>query len=422
MTRVQTKAKPARRRSTQRFDVARVRQDFPILSQLVRGKPLVYLDNSATSQKPRSVIETLDRYYTTQNANVHRGVHFLSEAATTAYERARASVQRFINARDSAEIIFVRGTTEGINLVASTLGRSRVQPGDEIVISAMEHHSNIVPWQIVCETQGASLRVIPMDDDGNLLLDEYRRMLNARTKLVAVTHISNALGTINPAAEMVRLAHEHGIPVLLDGAQAVPHQPVDVQELDCDFYAFSGHKMFGPTGIGVLYGKAELLNALPPYQGGGDMIRSVTFEHTEYAPIPAKFEAGTPDIAGALGLEAAIEYLDGLNWEQLQAHEAGLLRYANEGLSSIPGVELVGQAQEKASVVSFIVDGIHPHDVATIADREGVALRAGHHCAQPVMTRFGIPATVRASFAFYNTLEEIDVLLGAISHARELLG
>ena len=404
------------------FDVSRVREDFPILRELVNGKPLVYLDNSATSQKPRSVVDALERYYRSQNANVHRGVHHLSERATIAYENARNSVQRFINAGDPAEIVFVRGTTEAINLVASSFGRARLRPGDEVVISAMEHHSNIVPWQMICESQGASLRVIPMDDEGNLLLDQYEAMLSPRVRLVAITHISNALGTINPVRKMVSLAHMHGVPVLIDGAQAVPHQRVDVRDLDCDFYAFSGHKMFGPTGIGVLYGKAELLDAMPPYQGGGDMIRSVSFEHTDYAPLPAKFEAGTPHIAGALGLQAAIEYLEALDWALVSAHETGLLRYATDALGSVPGVELVGRAREKASVVSFVVRGVHPHDVATIADREGVALRAGHHCAQPVMSWFGLPATVRASFAFYNTLEEVDVLVGAVQRARELLG
>ncbi|MBI4501770.1 MAG: cysteine desulfurase [Gemmatimonadetes bacterium] len=405
-----------------RFDVARVREDFPILQRLVNGRPLVYLDNAATSQKPRTVIEALNRYYSMENANVHRGVHYLSEQATAAYERARRRVQRFLHARDSSEIIFVRGTTEAINLVANTYGRSRVRPGDEIVVSAMEHPSYIVPWQMLCEAQGGRLRVIPMNDAGDLLLDEYERLLNPRVRLVAVTHVSNALGTMNPVKEMIAVAHARGIPVLLDGAQAAPHREVDVQALDCDFYTFSGHKTFGPTGIGILYGKAALLEEMPPFQGGGDMIRSVTFERTEYAPIPAKFEAGTPSIADAIGLEAAIDYLERLDRPLMEAHEAELLRHATEALAPIPGLRMIGAAREKTGLVSFVLDGIHAHDVGTIADRDGIALRAGHHCAQPVMERFGVPATARASFAFYNTHEEIDALVAAVHRARQIFG
>ncbi len=402
------------------FDVARIRRDFPILERRVNGHPLVYLDNAATSQKPRAVIEALDRYYRMENANIHRGVHFLSEHATAAYDRARERVQRFLNAASSAEVVFVRGTTEAINLVAHTFGRSRVREGDEIIVSALEHHSNIVPWQMLCESQGARLRVIPMDDTGTLDLDAYRRLLGPRTRLVAVTHISNALGTVNPVKEMIRTAHEAGVPVLVDGAQAAPHGRVDVRDLDCDFYAFSGHKVYGPTGVGILYAKAAHLEAMPPFHGGGDMIRSVTFEKTEYAPIPAKFEAGTPYIAGAIGLEAALEYVDGIGWAAIQGRERLLLERAVDLLGRIPGVRLVGTAHDHAAVVSFVLEGVHPHDVGTIADREGIALRAGHHCAQPVMDRLGIPATARASFAFYNTLEEVDALASAVDRARQL--
>jgi cysteine desulfurase/selenocysteine lyase len=409
-------------RTTLALDVDRVRQDFPILQLRVKDKPLVYLDNAATSQKPRAVIETLERYYSAENANVHRGVHYLSEHATEAYEKARRSVQRFLHAKDAAEIIFVRGTTEAINLVAYTFGRARVKAGDEILVSAMEHHSNIVPWQMLCQSQGARLRVIPMDDTGTLDLGEYQRLLGPRTRLVAVTHVSNALGTVNPIKEMVALAHSQGIPVLVDGAQAAPHDRVDVQDLDCDFYAVSGHKMYGPTGIGALYGKAIHLEAMPPFQGGGDMIRSVTFEHTEFAPIPAKFEAGTPDIAGAVGLEAAIEYIESLNWEQVRAHESALLSHATEALSQIPTLRVIGTAPNKAAVLSFVLPGVHPHDIGTIADRDGIALRAGHHCAQPVMDRLGIPATARASFAFYNTHQEVDALAAAVERARQIFG
>jgi len=404
------------------FDVARLRADFPILRTLVRGKPLVYLDNAATSQKPRSVIERLERYYAAENANVHRGVYYLSERATAAYEGVRAQVRAFINAREAREMIFVRGTTEGINLVASSWGRHNLGSGDEVLISAMEHHSNIVPWQLICEERGATLRVIPMNRRGELLLDEYTRLLGDRTKIVAIAHVSNSLGTINPVAEIVRLAHARGIPVLVDGAQAAPHLKIDVQELGCDFYTVSSHKMFGPTGIGLLYGRAEHLDAMPPYQGGGDMIKSVTFAKTTYADLPAKFEAGTPNIAGGVGLGAAIEYLGGLDWSLVAAHEHDLLEYANARLGEIPGVQLIGTAAHKASVVSFVVAGVHPHDVGTIADQEGVAIRTGHHCTQPVMDFFGVPATARASLAFYNTRADVDALVAAIHRVRKVFG
>ena len=404
------------------LDVARLRADFPILRTSVRGKPLVYLDNAATSQKPRSVIERLERYYAAENANVHRGVYYLSERATAAYEGVRGQARAFINAREAREMIFVRGTTEGINLVASSWGRRNLGPGDEVLISAMEHHSNIVPWQLICEERGATLRVIPMNRRGELLLDEYARLLGDRTKIVAIAHVSNSLGTINPVAEIVRLAHACGIPVLVDGAQAAPHVKIDVQELGCDFYTISSHKMFGPTGVGLLYGRAEHLDAMPPYQGGGDMIKSVTFAKTTYADLPAKFEAGTPNIAGGVGLGAAIEYLTGLDWSLVAAHEHDLLEYANTRLGEIPGVQLIGTAANKASVVSFVVEGVHPHDVGTIADQEGVAIRTGHHCTQPVMDFFGIPATARASLAFYNTRADVDALVAAIHRVRKVFG
>jgi cysteine desulfurase/selenocysteine lyase len=404
------------------LDVERIRLDFPILQRQVNGKPLVYLDNAATSQKPRSVIEAIERYYSAENANIHRGVHHLSELATSAYDRARDRVRDFLNARESREIVFVRGTTEGINLVAQTFGRSGVKAGDEIIVSVMEHHSNIVPWQILCGVAGGRLRVIPMDPAGNLDQDEFARLFTDRTRLVAATHVSNALGTINPIKQMVAKAHAHGVPALVDGAQAAPHNRVDVQDLDCDFYVFSGHKVYGPTGIGILYGRAALLEAMPPFHGGGDMIRSVTFERTEFAPIPAKFEAGTPDISGAVGLDAALQYVEGIGWDGIAAHERDLLNHATDLLGSIPGVTLIGTAPNKAAVLSFTVAGVHPHDVGTIADRDGIALRAGHHCAQPVMDRLGIPATVRASFAFYNTHEEVEALAGAVRRVREIFG
>ncbi len=405
-----------------RFDVAHVRRDFPILSRSVHGKPLVYLDNGATSQKPQAVIEALSRYYREENSNIHRGVHFLSERATAAYEEARQKIQAFINAAHKEEIIFVRGTTEAVNLVAQSYGRSALKAGDEIIISAMEHHSNIVPWQMLREQTGARLRVIPINHDGELVLDEYRRLLNDKTKIVSVTHVSNALGTVAPVHEIVAAAHDRGIPVMLDGAQAVPHLKVNVQELGCDFYAFSGHKMFGPTGVGVLYGRRELLDKMPPYQGGGDMISLVTFEKTHYNVLPYKFEAGTPNIAGGIGLGAAVDYLQRLAWEQVVAHEEDLLAYATEKLAVIDGLRIIGTAKEKVGVLSFVFDKIHAHDVGTILDQEGVAVRAGHHCAMPVMQRFGVPATTRASFAFYNTRDEIDVLANAIQSVLKVFG
>jgi cysteine desulfurase / selenocysteine lyase len=404
------------------FDVHRLRKDFPLLRLKVHGKPLVYLDNGATSQKPQIVIDALNRYYTEENSNIHRGVHFLSERATAAYEAAREKLRRFVNAASLKEIIFVRGTTEAINLVTQSYGRAFLKAGDEIIISAMEHHSNIVPWQILCEQVGARLRLIPINHDGELVLDEYRRILNEKTKFVSVTHVSNALGTIVPVKEIVKLAHEHGVPVLLDGAQAVPHLKVDVQDIGCDFYAFSGHKLFGPTGVGVLYGRAELLEAMPPYQGGGDMISLVTFEKTHYNVLPYKFEAGTPNIAGGIGLGAAIDYLNGLDWDQIAAHERDLLAYATDSLSALRDLRIIGTAKEKAGVISFVFDQVHAHDVGTILDQEGVAVRAGHHCAMPVMQRFGVPATTRASFAFYNSREEADVLVKALHRVMKVFG
>lgn len=404
------------------YDVWRIREDFPILHQKVHGKPLAYLDNAATSQKPRSVIEALVRFYQEDCANIHRGLHALSERATEAYEQARQKVQQFIHAASEREIIFVRGTTEGINLVAQTYGRQQVRAGDEIVISTMEHHSNIVPWQILCQEKGARLKVVPISDEGEFLLDDYEKLLSERTRLVAVTHISNALGTINPIREIVQIAHRRNIPVLVDGAQAVPHLRVDVQQLDCDFYTFSGHKIYGPTGIGVLYGKLEKLEAMPPYQGGGDMISSVTFEKTTYNRVPHKFEAGTPHIAGAIGLAAAIDYLTSIGLDAVARYEHDLLAYATEAVSSVPGLRIIGTARHKASILSFVLDGIHPHDIGTILDQEGVAIRAGHHCAQPLMQRFGVPATARASLALYNTKEEVDTLVRALEKVREVFG
>ena len=402
------------------LNVAAIRKDFPLLHRVVHGTPLVYLDNAATTQKPQGVIDRITRYYREENANIHRGVHALSEAATLAYDEARATVARFLNAADPLEIVFVRGTTEAINLVAATYGRARIGAGDEVIVSEMEHHSNIVPWQMVCEEKGARLRVVPMTDAGELRLDEYERLLNARTRLVAIGHVSNALGTIHPVADIVRLAHHRGVPVLLDGAQAVAHMRVDVQAIGCDFYAFSGHKVFGPTGIGVLYGRGELLRAMPPYQGGGDMIRSVSFPKTTYADLPNRFEAGTPNIAGALGLAAAIEYLTGVGLDRVTAHEADLLAYGTRALSSVGGLRLTGTAANKAGILAFVLDGVHPHDVGTILDRAGVAVRAGHHCCQPLMERLGVPATARASLALYNTREEIDALTAALQRVREV--
>jgi cysteine desulfurase/selenocysteine lyase len=404
------------------LDVARVRQDFPILAEQINGKPLVYLDSAATSQKPQVVIDTLTRYYTSQNANIHRGVHTLSQHATEAYEATRSKVRRLLNAQDDREIIFVRGTTEGINLVASTFGRANVGPGDEIIITAMEHHSNIVPWQILCEEKGAHLRVIPMNDDGEILMEEYEKLLSPRTRLVSVVHVSNSLGSILPIKRIVELAHRQGAPVLVDGAQSAPHMDVDVQELGCDFFACSGHKLYGPTGIGVLYGRAKLLEAMPPYQGGGEQIKSVTFEKTIYNDLPYKFEAGTPHIAGVIGLGAAIDYVTALGFDRIAAHEQELLEYGTRRLLGIGGLRLIGTAREKASILSFVLDGIHPHDVGTILDAEGIAIRTGHHCTQPVMERFGIPATARASLAFYNTREEIDALVKGIDRVFEVFG
>ena len=402
------------------FDVARIREDFPILRQTVNDKPLVYLDNAATSQKPQAVIDALVNYYMTENSNVHRGVHTLSQRATDSYEEARVKVQQFLNAADDKEVIFVRGTTEGINLVAQTYGRENVGPGDEIIISAMEHHSNIVPWQILCEEKGARLKVVPINDDGELLLDEFENLLSPRTKLVSIVHQSNALGTINPVEQIVELAHARGIPVLLDGAQAVAHVPIDVQKIGCDFYAFSGHKLYGPTGVGALYGRADLLDTMPPYQGGGEMIRSVTYEKTLYNVIPAKFEAGTQNIAGSVGLGAAIDYVNGLGIENIAAYENELLAYGTEKLAEIEPVRLIGTARNKGSILSFVMEMAHPHDVGTILDSEGIAVRTGHHCAQPLMDRYGVPATVRASLAFYNTKEEIDTLVKGIDRVIEV--
>jgi cysteine desulfurase/selenocysteine lyase len=404
------------------LDVEAVRAEFPILHQTIHGKPLVYLDNAATSQKPRFVLDAISEYYEKENANIHRGVHYLSERATADYEKVREKVQRFLNAARSSEIIFVRGTTEGINLVAQSFGRANVAAGDEVLITAMEHHSNIVPWQMLCQEKGAKLRVAPINDRGELLLDEYEKVLGPRTKIAAITHVSNALGSVNPVKRMIEMAHRLNIPALVDGAQAVPHMTVDVQDLDADFYAFSGHKMYGPTGIGVLYGKTALLEAMPPYQGGGDMISSVTFEKTTYNKLPYKFEAGTPDIAGVIGLGAALDYVADVGMDAIAAHEHDLLAYATESVSAIPGVRIIGTAAEKAGVLSFMVGDIHPHDVGTILDQEGIAIRTGHHCSQPVMERFCIPATARASFAIYNTREDIDALVRGIKIVREVLG
>jgi cysteine desulfurase/selenocysteine lyase len=402
------------------LDVAAIRQDFPILQQQIHGRPLVYLDNASTTQKPRAVVDRVARFYLGENANVHRGVHGLSERATEAYEAARATVGRFLNAPAAHEIVFVRGTTEAINLVAATFGRSRVGRDDEVVISAAEHHSNIVPWQILCEQAGARLRIIPITDAGELDLSAYEGLLNDRTRIVAVVHVSNVLGTVNPVGEIVRLAHRRGIPVLVDGAQAAARLAIDVQAIGCDFYAFSGHKMFGPTGIGVLYGKSALLESMPPYQSGGDMIRSVTFEHTAYAAAPYRFEAGTPHIAGAVGLAAAIDYATAIGLDRIAAHEDELLTHATAALSRIPGVRLFGTAAHKTGVLSFVLEGVHPHDVGTILDREGVAIRAGHHCCQPLMQRLGVAATARASLAVYNTRADIDALSAGLETARGL--
>jgi cysteine desulfurase/selenocysteine lyase len=410
----------AKRNPVLDLEIATARKDFPALDQQVHGKPLVYLDNAATTQKPNVVIDAMDRFYRLDCSNVHRGVHELSARATRAYEDARISVKRFINAADEREIIFVRGTTEAINLVASSYGRSHLKAGDEILISALEHHSNIVPWQLLCEQIGARLVVAPINDAGELILEELERRFGPRTALIAVAHVSNALGTVMPVREIVRMAHACNVPVLIDGAQAVSHFAVDVRELGCDFYAFSGHKVFGPTGIGVLYGREDLLDRMPPYQGGGDMIRSVTFERTTYNDLPYKFEAGTPHVSGAIGLGAALDYLSGLGIDQVTVHEDDLLAYGSGLLTSIPGLRLIGTAREKAGVLSFVLEGIHPHDVGTVLDRLGIAVRTGHHCAQPVMARFGVPATTRASLALYNTTADLNALANGIQRVLEL--
>ena len=401
------------------LDVARIREDFPILRERVHGKPLVYLDNAATSQKPKAVIDALVDYYTHYNANIHRAVHLLSTRATAACDAAREKIRRFINATSTDEVVFVRGATEGINLVAQTHGRRNIGPGDEVLISGLEHHSNIVPWQMLCDEKQARLRVVSIDDRGVVPMDEFKKALSERTRLVAISHVSNALGTVNPLADMIQMAHRWNAPVVVDGAQAIPHMRVDVRALDADFYAFSGHKVFGPTGIGVLYGKKALLEAMPPYQGGGDMIRSVTFEKTTYNDLPYKFEAGTPDIAGIIGLGAAIDYVNEVGMEAISAYEHELLEYATAAISQLNGVRIIGTAPNKASVISFVVDNAHPHDVGTVLDREGIAVRTGHHCAQPVMDRFEIAATTRASLAFYNTREEVDALIAGIRRVQE---
>ena len=403
------------------LNVEAVRRDFPILARRVRHKPLVYLDNAATAQKPRSVIAAVSRYYEEENANIHRGVHRLSQEATFAYERARGRIAQFLNAESSEEIVFVRGTTEGINLVASSFGRTRIEAGDEVLVTHMEHHSNIVPWQIACRERGATLKVAPIDDSGRLDMDAFEDLLSERTRLVAVAHASNVLGTINPVAEIARLAHGRGAVLLVDGAQGAPHLPVDVRALDCDFYLFSGHKLCGPTGVGVLYGRRELLEAMPPWEGGGSMIESVSFEKTTFADPPTRFEAGTPNIAGAIGLEAAVDYVNEVGPERIDQYEQSLLAYATEKLTEVEGLRIFGTSDDKVAVISFELHGVHPHDTGTILDLEGVAIRTGHHCAQPLMSRFGVPAMARASLAFYNTREEVDVLAGALASVRSVL-
>jgi cysteine desulfurase / selenocysteine lyase len=414
---------PSPSRPAAPLDVGRIRADFPILSETVRdGLPLVYLDNAATSQKPRQVIDAISRFYSSENANIHRGLHYLSERATTAYDAAREKVARFLGAGSSSEIVFTRGTTEAINLVAQSWGRSNLRPGDEVLVTGMEHHANLVPWQLVCQQTGATFRAVPITDRGELDLDAFDRLLTERTRLFAVGHVSNALGTVNPVRELAARARAHGAMVLVDGAQSAPHMPIDVSDLGCDFYACSGHKLFGPTGIGVLYGRKAILDAMPPWQTGGDMIERVTLERTTWAAPPARFEAGTPPIAEVIGLAAAIDYVESVGLAAIGKWEGELLARATELVGALPGVRLVGTAREKAAVLSFVLEGIHPHDVGTVLDDEGVAVRAGHHCAQPVMQRFGIPATVRASFAFYNTLDEIEVLVRGIERARKVFG
>ena len=397
-----------------------LRNDFPVLQQTIYGKPLIYLDNAATALKPQSVIDTINHYYSTESSNVHRGIYYLSEKATAEFEGTRTKIHQFINSASAEEIIFVRGTTEAINLVAASYVRPMVRKGDEIVLSVIEHHSNIVPWQIVCSETGAELRIIPVYDSGELQLDEYEKLLNEKTKFVAIGHVSNAIGTINPVKQMIEMAHRHGASVLIDGAQAAPHLVVDVQDLNCDFYAFSGHKLYGPTGIGVLYGKSELLDQMQPYHGGGEMISSVSFEKTTYKKPPHKFEAGTPPIAGAIGLGTAIDYVKSIGLQEISAYENQLLKYATEKIVTVPGVRIIGNAKLKAAILSFVIDGIHPHDIGTIMDRDGIAIRAGHHCAMPAMQRFGVPATARASFAFYNTKDEIDVFVDTLGKAIKI--
>ena len=415
-------AQTARTTPADSFDVARIRQAFPILGTTVGGKPLVYLDNAATTQKPQFVLDRLARYYAAENANIHRGVYQLSQDATTAFEAARGKVAGFLNAAEPAEIIFTRNATEGINLVAQTFGRQRVGAGDEVVISAMEHHSNIVPWQLLCEEKAARLRVVPITDDGELMLDAFESLLGPRTRLVSVVHMSNSLGTVNPVRQVVERAHAQDIPVLIDGSQAAYHMPVDVQAIGCDFYVVTGHKLYGPTGIGALYGQRRWLEAMPPYQGGGDMISSVTFERTTYNAVPHKFEAGTPHIAGAIGLGAAVDFIGSVGFEAIAAHERQLLDYATSALLAVPGLRLIGTARDKASILSFVLEGVHAHDIGTIVDTEGVAIRTGHHCTQPVMDRFGVPATARASLAMYNTTAEVDQLVAALGKVREIFG
>jgi cysteine desulfurase/selenocysteine lyase len=405
-----------------KFDVQKIRKDFPILSRQENGKPLVYLDNAATSHKPVAVLDAMRTFYLTYNANIHRGVYKMSEDSTQAYEESRVNIQNYINAKESREVIFTRGTTEAINLVAYSYGRFHIREGDEVIITNMEHHANIVPWQVICGATRATLRVVPISDSGELVMEEFEKMLGSRTKLVAVTNVSNTLGTINPVKEIIQLAHSRNVPVLIDGAQAAPHGKIDVQDLDCDFFAFSGHKIFGPTGIGVLYGKAELLESMPPYQTGGDMIKSVTFEKTIFNELPFKFEAGTPNIAGAIGLSAAIDYLRKLDYDAVASYEHELLEYATEKLMLIEGLRIIGTAEHKAPVISFVLDNIHPHDIGTILDSEGIAIRTGHHCTQPLMKRFNVPATARASFAFYNTKEEADKLAEGVRKVIKVLG
>lgn len=403
-------------------DVEAIRKEFPILNEMPYGKQLAYLDNGATAQKPQCVIDAIDKYYKEQNSNIHRGVHFLSEKATNAYEAARTTIKNFINARSEKEVVFVRGTTEAINLIAYTFGRANIGEGDEILVSEMEHHSNIVPWQFLCKERGCTLKVVPISDSGEISIEDVRNMINERTKLVSMVYVSNSLGTVNPIKQVIEIAHSAGVPVLVDGAQSTPHMKVDVQELGCDFFTISGHKLFGPTGIGVLYGREEILEAMPPFHGGGDMIRSVSFSGTEFNGLPFKFEAGTPNIAGSIGLAEAMKFVDRIGYDAIQAQEQDLLHYATDAIQQVPGLRIIGTAANKASVISFVMDGIHPHDIGSFVDRQGVAIRVGHHCTQPVMERFGIPATSRASFTVYNTREEADRLVEALHMVREMFG